>query len=112
MKLRRMLSLLLALVLMASAVGTISVSAENSTEYQAIESFQVSTDNAPVPYYMGAQQMGEAGSPYYFLKGGSGRWSGEWKKRCAEKTALRRWRKPPRPNCAERQIRRRAQTPR
>ena len=70
MKLRRMLSLLLALVLMASAVGTISVSAENSTEYQAIESFQVSTDNAPVPYYMGAQQMGEAGSPYYFLKGG------------------------------------------
>lgn len=70
MKLRRMISLLLALVLMASAVGTISVSAENSTEYKAIESFQVSTDDVPVPYYMGTAQRGESGNPYYFLKGG------------------------------------------
>ena len=70
MKLRRMISLLLALVLMASAVGTVSVSAENVTEYKAIESFQVSTDDAPVPYYMGAAQLGESGNPYYFLKGG------------------------------------------
>lgn len=70
MKLRRTISLLLVLVLSISAAGTVSFAAEEVTQYQAIESFQVSTDDAPVPYYMGTAQPGEPGAPYYFFKGG------------------------------------------
>lgn len=70
MKLRCMISLLLVLALTVSVMGTVVMAAESGTAYEAAESFKVSTDAAPVPYYMGAAQQGEPGMPYYFLKGG------------------------------------------
>ena len=70
MKLRRIISMLLVLVIAVSAITTVSFAAEGSKEYEEAESFLVSTDDAQVPYYLGAAQPGEAGSPYYFLKGG------------------------------------------
>lgn len=70
MKLRRIIAVLLVLVIAVSAITTVSFAAEDSKEYEAAESFVVSTDDAQVPYYMGTAQPGEAGSPYYFLKGG------------------------------------------
>lgn len=70
MKMRRTISLLLTLVLALSSMGTVALAAESDAAYEAEESFQVSTDAAPAPYYMGAAQPDEPGKPYYFLKGG------------------------------------------
>ena len=70
MKLRRMISLLLVLVLAVSAMGTVAFATGSGTAYEAVASFQVSTDAEQVPYYMGAAQPDEPGKPYYFLKGG------------------------------------------
>lgn len=70
MKLKRMVSLLLMLALTVTAVGTSAFAAENETAYEEAQSFQVSTDAAPVPYILGAGQPNEPGKPYYFLKGG------------------------------------------
>ena len=68
MKLTRMISLLLALVMMVSVFGTVAFAAETGTAYEATEEFTVSTDDAQVPYYMGTVYPGD--NQYYFLKGG------------------------------------------
>lgn len=70
MKLKRMISLLLMLVITVAAAGTVTLAAEGNAAYEPVESFQVSTDEAPMPYIMGIGQPNEPGQPYYFLKGG------------------------------------------
>lgn len=65
-----MISLLLMLALTVTAAGNAVFAAESGTAYEEAESFQISTDDTPVPYILGAGQPNEPGKPYYFLKGG------------------------------------------